>query len=184
MEFLKEILGEDLYNQVAEKLEGNESIKLANIADGSYVTKETYDTDVAKAKADGIEEGKASVDMTEIETLKGEKEQLEKDFNSFKFNSALELKLLASGAKNPKALKGLIDESKLTFEDGVLNGFDEQLEVIKTENDYLFGTGVAGGLKHDSDPKGLTKEEFDKMGYQDKLKVYNETPELYNELAK
>lgn len=51
MEFLKELLGEELYNQVAEKVNahnGNEEnkdkqIKLANLATGEYVGKGKYD---------------------------------------------------------------------------------------------------------------------------------------------
>ncbi len=51
MEFLKELLGEELYNQVAEKVNahnGNEDnkdkqIKLANLATGEYVGKGKYD---------------------------------------------------------------------------------------------------------------------------------------------
>jgi hypothetical protein len=40
---LKEALGEELYNQVTEKLKGNDKIKLANLADGGYVGKEKFD---------------------------------------------------------------------------------------------------------------------------------------------
>jgi hypothetical protein len=43
MEFLKDVLGEELYNQVAEKLKGNEKIKLANLAEGQYVDKKKFD---------------------------------------------------------------------------------------------------------------------------------------------
>jgi hypothetical protein len=43
MEFLKEALGDELYNQVAAKLKGNDKIKLANLADGGYVGKEKFD---------------------------------------------------------------------------------------------------------------------------------------------
>ena len=32
--------------------------------------------------------------------------------------------------------------------------------------------------------KTMNREEFDKMGYIDRLKVYNEDPDLYNELTK
>lgn len=74
----------------------------------------------------------------------------QKELDSIKFNSALELKLASSGAKNPKALKGLLDMDKIHYEDGALTGFAEQLETIKKENDYLFGdtttsTGMTQG---------------------------------------
>lgn len=148
MEFLKEFLGDVLYAQVAEKLGGNEKIKLVNAADGAYISKEAHDAAVAKAKNDGIEEGKQSIDTTELDELKSSKERLEKEFNSYRFNSALELKLATSGARNAKALKGLIDESKLTYDEEGLHGFDEQLEAIKADNDYLFEAPAAGGMRH------------------------------------
>jgi hypothetical protein len=57
MDFLKEILGEELYAQVAEKINahnGNEAnkdkqIKIANLALGEYVGKGKYDADLEKA---------------------------------------------------------------------------------------------------------------------------------------
>ena len=35
----------------------------------------------------------------------------------------------------------------------------------------------------DTDPKGLTKEQFDKMSYKDKLNLFNENRELYDSLT-
>lgn len=150
MEFLKKILGEDLYNQVAEKLNGNVNIKLANIADGSYIEKSVYDADIQKAKEEAVAvpEGKSLVDTSEYDALKSDKEKLEKDFKQHKFDSALELKLASSGARNTKALKGLLDMNKIELGEDGLAGFDEQLEAIKAENDYLFAAPSAGGLTH------------------------------------
>lgn len=166
MEFLKEFLGEDLYNQVVAKLNGNDKIKLANIADGSYVEKSVYDADIQKAKeeAEAVPEGKSLVDTSEYDALKSDKEKLEKDFKQHKFDSALELKLASSGARNTKALKGLLDMNKIELGEDGLTGFDEQLEAIKAENDYLFAAPGAGGMPQGgSEPKqsGVEKEFMD-----------------------
>lgn len=56
MEFLKEILGEELFNQVTEKINahnGNEAnkekqVKLANLGGGEYVGKGKYDSEVER----------------------------------------------------------------------------------------------------------------------------------------
>ncbi len=143
MDFLKEILGDELYEQLIAKLEGS-GIVLANVADGAYVPKATYDADVANAK----KAAEGAADSSEIDTLRTENDSLKKEIDKIKFDSAVELKLATSGAKNAKALKGLIDTSKLTMGENGLEGFDEQLEAIKAENDYLFGTPAAGGLSH------------------------------------
>ncbi|MEE0517510.1 MAG: phage scaffolding protein [Anaerovoracaceae bacterium] len=70
MEFLKEILGEELFNQFSEKVNswnGNEAnkeklVKLANLSTGEYVGKGKYDSEIEKLN--NIISGKD----TEIET--------------------------------------------------------------------------------------------------------------------
>lgn len=75
---------------------------------------------------------------------------LNKRLSKVQFDSALDVALAGSGAKNTKALRALLDMEKITFEDGKLGGFDEQLETIKSENDYLFEASKpgAGGIRH------------------------------------
>lgn len=171
MEFLKGILGEDLFNQVAEKLKGNDKIKLVNIADGGYVEKSVYDADIQKAKKDAVPEGKSLVDTSEFETLKADKEKLEKDFSQHKFDSALELKLATSGARNPKTVKALLDVSKLELGEDGLTGFDEQLEAIKAENDYLFAAPGAGGMPQGGKEPQLSGVEKAFMDKNPDLKI-------------
>ncbi len=150
MEWLREILGDELFEQVVEKINATGGIELVNAADGAYVSKEKFDTDLKAAKES------TESDSTELETLKAEKAKLEKDIEKVKFDSAVELKLATSGARNTRALRGFIDMDKLSMGDNGLEGFDEQLEVIKAENDYLFTvpTPMAGGMPQGgSEPK-------------------------------
>ena len=51
MDFLKDALGDDLFAQVSEKLNGNESIRLANVANGSYIPKDKYDLERQNVRA-------------------------------------------------------------------------------------------------------------------------------------
>ena len=39
-------------------------------------------------------------------------------------------------------------------------------------------------LDKPDDKQTVTKDDFKKMGYQSRLKLFNENPELYNELSK
>ena len=153
MEWLREILGEELFTQVAAKLEGVDGIQIVNAAGGAYVAKEKYEADIAEAKNSA-----PPADNTELETLRADKAKLEKDIEKVKFDSAVELKLATSGARNTRALRGLIDMDKLSMGDNGLEGFDEQLEVIKAENDYLFTvpTPMAGGM-----PQGGSEPKLD-----------------------
>jgi hypothetical protein len=41
-------------------------------------------------------------------------------------------------ARNPKAVRALLDETKITFKDGKLEGIDGQIEGLKKSDPYLF----------------------------------------------
>ena len=73
---------------------------------------------------------------------------LQNDLQQTKLNGALEAAMTKSGAKNTKALRGLLDMEKIQFQDGALTGFDEQIEQIKAENDYLFNEPKSWGQRH------------------------------------
>lgn len=150
MVFLKDILGDELYSQVAAKLEGTE-IKLANIADGSFVDKATYDADIEKAKKEAL----ASADTSELDGVKAENDGLKKEIDKLKFDSAIELKIAARHPKNPKAVRALIDETKLAMGENGVEGVDEQLDSIESSDGYLFGEVLPGGLSHGSPQRKL-----------------------------
>ena len=74
---------------------------------------------------------------------KAKAEQAQKDAQAeitrLKFDHALEGALAEAKAKNPKAVKALLNFDNLKLaEDGRIVDLDEQLKVIKDENDYLF----------------------------------------------
>lgn len=58
---------------------------------------------------------------------------------------AIEGKIRDANGRNVKAIMALLDESKITFENGVLGGIDEQLTTLKGAEDssMLFGTAQA-----------------------------------------
>lgn len=56
-----------------------------------------------------------------------------------KFDHALDGALTGAKAKNAKAVRALLDPSLLKLaDDGSISGLKEQLEKIKSDNDYLF----------------------------------------------
>jgi chromosome segregation ATPase len=77
-----------------------------------------------------------------VTQLEGEKNQLKTDMdnqlNNLHLDFAVENGLRDAGAKNVKAAKALLDMSKITRVDGVVNGLNEQIEVIKTGEDSAF----------------------------------------------
>ena len=147
MEFLKNILGEELYAQVAKKLSNAKNIKLANLADGGYVSREKFLA--AERRINELQDKLAGVKGTEdllstIEKLTNENSKIKSEYESrllgankeFAIKSAITL----NKAKNERAVRALIDEDKLRFDDGKILGLEEQLAKIKTSDGYLFDT--------------------------------------------
>lgn len=163
MDFLKEALGEELYAQVAKKLEGKDNIKLANLASGGYVAKDKFLATETKAN----EQEKQLQELgKQLETFKGAagtSEELKKQIGEWQakydadtkalndklerqaFDYALENALTGAKARNTKAARALLDESKISLKDGKLDGFDEQLKSVIEANGYLFEEQVQGG---------------------------------------
>lgn len=81
--------------------------------------------------------------QTQIQELqaanKTAKENYEKQLSEQAFNFALDKGLSASGAKNPKVLKGLLDMEKLSLEGDAIKGLEDQIKAIKESDGYLFG---------------------------------------------
>lgn len=65
-----------------------------------------------------------------------------------KRDTAIESALAGAKAKNLKAARALLDESKIVFgDDGNVSGVSEQLESIKKDNSYLFDSAEGEGDK-------------------------------------
>jgi len=144
---------------------------------------------------------------TQLETLKGEaadssklKEQIqmlqtqnaeaaaeyqqklaEKDFE-FALTDALR----GAKAKNPKAVKALLDIEKVKLDGSQLLGLEEQLTLLKESDAYLFEKeGVKGNPLHPGNgkPPAITKEQFAAMNVVEKTKLYNDNRDLYKQLS-
>lgn len=143
---LKDVLGADLYNQVEEKLKGHEKdFKLANLADGQYVSKAKYDAD-RQAKDTRITELADQVkqyDGVDIKQLQSDVANWEKKYNddieAERIASKVQLAVAKSGARSDKALLGMLDYDKISIDDdGEVKGLDEQIAAIKKEDAFLF----------------------------------------------
>lgn len=73
-------------------------------------------------------------------------EEYENKLKQTKLDMAIENKLIKEKARNPKAVKALLNEDAISLDDdGELVGLSEQLEKLKKEEDYMFGeTGLEG----------------------------------------
>ena len=72
--------------------------------------------------------------------------------------------------------------------DGKLKGASDHIKSVKEEWAEYVTTTTTTGAKTSTPPanngnSGVTKEDFQKMSYKDRLQIYNENPDLYNELT-
>lgn len=180
MKKLNEVLGEDLFSQVSEKL--GESYVL--VEKEAYFPKDRVDEinnqnkllkdqlaerdtqlQSLKTKASGSDELTAKIAELEAKN-KEESERFQKELNARELNYELDLALRGQGAKNSVAVKALLDLTKIALKDGKLEGLEDQINKVKTENDYLFeqfrripakaGTGLEPNTPGDS-----LKNEFE-----------------------
>ena len=110
-----------------------------------------------------------------------------------KTDSALKIALLDAGAKAADIdyllfKAGQSGNIKLG-EDGKLKGQDDLISGLKTQCPAQFQSAEQKNiqehkLENNNVPKtSLTADQFAKMGYQDRLKLFNEHPEQYKELS-
>lgn len=113
---------------------------------------EQRDADIEDLKTKASSADDLTTQLTNLQSkYTKDTDDLQAQLKQTKFDSALDVALAGSGAKNTKALRALLDMEKISFKDDALHGFTEQLEQIKAENDYLFESAKPGatGIRHD-----------------------------------
>ena len=98
-------------------------------------------------------------------------EEFQTKLEQQKFDSALELALRDAEAKNPKAVKALLDTEKIKLDGDKLLGFEDQLKALKENDSYLFGQEKIQGKPPTGGgklvPPKPTPEELDSMSDAD-----------------
>lgn len=130
--------------------------------------------------------------QSQIKELQDAATQREADYNenikNMKIDTAITKALSKSGAMNETILTGLLDRTKIAIgEDNTITGIQEQITALKESDPYLFKQdSIKGVVPGDATPKthdGITKEQFNKMSYLDRVQLQETNPELYSELS-
>ncbi len=159
MEFLKELLGDELYGQVSTALK-DKGVKIADLSKGDYVDKNKFSALEEKYKSADtqLKEANKQIEAFNGMDIEGVKaaasewktkfEQAESDYNAkfkkLQLEHALESRIAAEKPKNAKAVKALLDMEKISLDGENLIGFDDQFKTLKEENDFLFETKENG----------------------------------------
>lgn len=124
----------------------------------------------------------------QIETMKQQNKEQEEahkaEIAQIKLDNAIDAALTAAGAKNTKAVKALMDVSKVKLgDDGKLTEWDEQLKAVQKSDAYLFeskqGTRKFKGFQPGAsgDTKPGTDVDLSKMSYEELAAYMDENPE-------
>lgn len=173
MDFLKEILGEELFNQFAEKINahnGNEAnkdkkVKLANLESGEYVGKGKYDALQSLFDGQKTELETANGLIAELKKgTKGNEElqgkitgyetqvaELQKQLQETKIKSAIKVALLSEKAVDVDYLTFKLNEKlkengeTLELDENEnIKGWDDKLSGLKTQFPKMFESSSKG----------------------------------------
>jgi predicted RNase H-like nuclease (RuvC/YqgF family) len=140
-ELPKYFIPKDKYNEVAE-------------------AKKKLETDIAERDKQ-LEQLKAAAGSNEelkkqIETLQAENKKASEEWQAkmaqMQLDFAIEKALTAAKAKNPKAVKALLDMEKVKLDGEKLLGLDDQLKELQKSDAYLFGE--SGKVGSGTNPPG------------------------------
>ena len=191
---------------------GNEAnkdklIKIGNLGGGEYVSKAKHDA--LQALLDGKNTELESANGLIAELKKGTKgneelqgkvtayetqiSQLQEQMKQKEIESEIKVALLSAKATDIDYLTYKLKEKgeKLELgEDGHIKGIDDMITGLKTQFPNQFEKSGTQKVepnplpKPDDNKPGLTKEEFNKMGYNSRVKLKAEQPELYESMMK
>lgn len=186
-------------------------VRYADLSEGDYVSKAKYsglEADLS-GKAAELEKanaliaqlkksaGKDEALQQKIADYEGEIASLKEENQKLKTETALKFALLSAGAADVDYLMFKAREQgelKLD-EDGKIKGESELISTLKTRHPAMFqGGNPQGGdgarkvlenpLPGGDHNQTVTKEQFAAMGYNDRLKLKQENPELFKKLSK
>lgn len=185
-------------------------VRFADLSEGGYVSKDKYaslETDLTGKtseleKANNLIEelkksaGKDDETKQKITAYETEIAHLKKENAELKTENALKFALVAAGAVDVDYLvfkakeKGEIklgDDGKIKGEDDLISGLKTQHPTMfeasngnqqQSGNRKILENNLPGGDKD----KTVTKEQFLKMGYNERMKLKEENPELFKQL--
>lgn len=135
------------------------------------------------SKVKGLEEQVATL-TAENTTLKTTNENLTKTINTTSTAAKQDEVLTKAGAKNLKVVKTLLEVTEtMTVEE-----LQTKVDALKASDPYLFSGNTAKGNEPGTSNSGggetITKEDFAKMTYKERVALFNRDKALYDRLAK
>lgn len=208
---LKELLGEDLYNQVMAKL--GDKNKIVIVSDGNWIPKEKFNevnearkqaeealkerdkqlADLKKA-AEGNEELRKQIEQLQAENKAKEQEYQDK-LRDMAVTTAIKL-AVAGQVHDPDLVAGLLDKSKIEVDENgnIKAGLEDQIKALRESKAFLFVQkdidnypqfkGMVPADGKDPGPGGGIKNPWSKEHFNltEQARILKENPELAKQL--
>ncbi|EAC2500075.1 phage scaffolding protein [Listeria innocua] len=148
------------------------------------------DDDIEALKTDS---GTSKSLKTQLETLQDNYETLKKDSEAklveTRKGAALDLALANAKARNPKAVKALLDNDKLELTDEGLKGLDEQLGALQESDAYLFAqesenVAPKWGINGNQTNNNPTSKSLADYSYQELADLKTSDPATFESITK
>lgn len=176
--------GKDLEKSKAIESE-LEQVKQQNTDLTSQITDRDKQLKDLSGKAGDNEELQSQIKALQ-EQNKQSKTDYEANIDTLKRDSAIELALREAQAKNPKAVKALLNGDNITVDDNGVHGLKEQLEQLQESDGYLFSdtSDPQPGIKvvttgNPSGGDGSITPNLKDMSYKQALELKQSQPDVY-----
>lgn len=173
---IKDILGEELFKQVEEKLAGKK-LQVGRIPEERF-------NEINKLKNEL--QDKVTNYIAQIESLQSRIDKLNAQLKTSNVDSKVLEVLTQYGARKPDTVKKLLDLDTFDGSEDSLQSLKSAVENLKKEEPYLFSNNKAeGNIPNTSNTAGdnsITKEDFRKMTYEEKVALFNRDKALYDSL--
>lgn len=117
-------------------------------------------------------------------------QKLVQELERTKLEAEIKVNLLSEGCLDVDyAAFKLREKGDLALdENGKIKGWEDKLAGLKTQIPAQFESAktkqvIENKLQKGENETGITKEAFNKMGYNERLKLYNENPEAYKQMT-
>lgn len=186
-------------------------IRFADLSEGGYVSKDKYTSLQTELSGKDAELGKANDLIEELKKSTGKDEETQQKIADYETEIAA-LKKENEGLKVENALKfalvsaGAVDVDYLSFkakekgelklgDDGKIKGEDDLISGLKTQHPAMFEKSgnnqqqnnggrriLENNLPSGDKDQTVTREQFLKMGYSERLKLKQNNAELFKQL--
>lgn len=185
---ITKIVGEMKQNKIFTASEENLDVRYKKLKEQNDTVSSQYSEaskliEELKKGSAGSEELKGKITAYETQVA-----DLQEKLKTTQLESAIKVALLSAKAVDVDYLTfKLKEKGELNLDDnGNIKNIDDKISALKTQFPTQFETQSQKKFEENKLPEGdgskkMTKEEFNRLGYRGKAKLFEEDPDLYNE---